>query len=143
LGLVGGLALLLIGLNLGWPRAAAPTDIVWEPWSAERVAQLREAGRPIYIDFTARWCATCQANKKVVFASDTVKRYFRDHKVATLKADWTNADPRITAELAKWHRGAVPFNLVYRLGDSQPYVLPEILTPTRVLAAFQSPSPAS
>jgi len=143
LGVVGGLALLLIGLNFGWPRAAAPTDIVWEPWSPERVAQLREAGRPIYVDFTARWCATCQANKKVVFASEAVQHYFRDHKVATLKADWTNADPRITAELAKWQRSAVPFNLVYRLGDSQPNVLPEILTPARVLAVFHSPLPAS
>jgi thiol:disulfide interchange protein len=139
LGLIGGLALLLIGLNLGWPRAAAATDIVWEPWSAERVAQLREAGRPIYADFTARWCATCQANKKVVFASDAVKRYFRDHKVATLKADWTNADPRITAELAKWHRSAVPFNLVYLPAHAEPRPLPELLTPGIVLRAFDAP----
>jgi thiol:disulfide interchange protein DsbD len=138
LGQGGGLALLLIGLNLGWPRAAAPTDIVWEPWSAERVAQLREAGRPIYTDFTARWCATCQANEKVVFASDTVQHYFRDHKVATLKADWTNADPRITAELARWHRSAVPFNLVYRPANAEPKVLPELLTPGIVLRAFDA-----
>jgi thiol:disulfide interchange protein/DsbC/DsbD-like thiol-disulfide interchange protein len=138
LSLIGGLALLLIGFNLGWPRAAAPTDIVWEPWSAERVAQLREAGRPIYTDFTARWCATCQANKKVVFASDAVKRYFRDHKVATLKADWTNADPRITAELARWHRSAVPFNLVYLPANSEPKALPELLTPGIVLRAFDA-----
>jgi thiol:disulfide interchange protein len=136
LGRVGALALLLIGLNLGWPRASAPTDIVWEPWSAARVAQLREAGRPIYTDFTARWCATCQANKKVVFSSAELKRYFRDHKVATLKADWTNADPLITAELAKWHRSAVPFNLVYPAGTSEPKTLPEILTPAIVLKAF-------
>jgi thiol:disulfide interchange protein len=138
LGVVGSLALLLIGLNLGWPRAAAPTDIVWEPWSAERVVQLREAGRPIYTDFTARWCATCQANKKVVFASDSVKRYFRDHNVATLKADWTNADPRITAELAKWHRSAVPFNLVYLPANAEPKALPELLTPGIVLKAFDA-----
>jgi thiol:disulfide interchange protein len=138
LGLIGALALLLIGLNLGWPRAAAPTDIVWEPWSAERVAQLRAAGRPIYVDFTARWCATCQANKKVVFASEELQRYFRDHQVATLKADWTNADPRITAELAKWHRSAVPFDLVYSTKNSEPKVLPEILTPRIVLDAFNA-----
>ncbi len=138
LGLIGALALLLIGFNLGWPRAAAPTDIVWEPWSAERVAQLRAAGRPIYADFTARWCATCQANKKVVFASDAVKRYFRDHKVATLKADWTNADPLITAELAKWHRSAVPFDLVYLPANAEPKALPELLTPGIVLKAFDA-----
>jgi thiol:disulfide interchange protein DsbD len=138
LGDISGVALLLIGLSLGWPRAAAPTDVVWQPWSAERVAQLRAAGRPIYTDFTARWCATCQANKKIVFSSAELKRYFRDHKVVALKADWTNADPLITAELAKWHRSAVPFNLVYPAGNSQPKVLPEILTPGIVLKAFDA-----
>ena len=136
LGRIGGVALLLIGVNLGWPRAVAPTDIVWEPWSAARVAQLRAAGQPVYTDFTARWCATCQANKKVVFSSAELKRYFHEHRVATLKADWTNADPLITAELAKWHRSAVPFNLVYPAGTLEPKVLPEILTPGIVLKAF-------
>jgi thiol:disulfide interchange protein DsbD len=133
----GGLVLLILGLTLGWPRAAKATDIVWEPWSAERIVQLQKEGRSVYVDFTARWCATCQANKKVVFGSSTVKDYFREQKVATLKADWTNADPRITAELAKWSRSAVPFNLVYLPGKAQPRVLPEILTPSIVLRALR------
>ncbi len=85
----------------------------------------------------ARWCATCQANKKVVFGSSEVENYFRDRKVATLKADWTNANPLITAELARWNRSAVPFNLVYVTGKREPTPLPEILTPGIVLDAFQ------
>jgi thiol:disulfide interchange protein len=133
----GALVLLAVALNLGWPRAPAVTDIVWEKWSMEHVDQLRAEGRPIYVDFTARWCATCQANKKVVFASTDVKNFFRDHKIATLKADWTNADPHITAELAKWNRSAVPFNLVYVPGKIEPKPLPEILTPGIVLSAFE------
>jgi thiol:disulfide interchange protein/DsbC/DsbD-like thiol-disulfide interchange protein len=142
----GALALLLLGLNWGWPRAAKATDIVWEPWSAERVAQLREEGRSIYVDFTARWCATCQANKKLVFGSEEVKRYVRDHHVALLKADWTNSDPHITAELARWHRSAVPFNLVYVPPASEPIVLPQLLTPATVLDSFRRaplPNPAT
>jgi thiol:disulfide interchange protein DsbD len=138
LAMAGALVLLLLGLNLGWPRAAKATDIVWEPWSAERVAQLRDEGRPIYVDFTARWCATCQANKKLVFSSEEVKRYVRDHHVALLKADWTNSDPRITAELARWHRSAVPFNLVYLPQASEPKVLPELLTPATVLDSLRA-----
>jgi len=133
------LALLLLasGLSLGWPRAQSPTEAVWEAWSAERVAQLQAEGRPVYVDFTARWCATCQANKKLVFASDEVNHYLRDNKVALLKADWTNADPLITAELAKWKRGAVPFNLVYLPGRADPVPLPEVLTADIVLAALK------
>jgi len=136
-GLVGALAMLVLGLQLGWPRSAAASDVTWEPWSIERVQQLRGENRPIYVDFTARWCATCQANKKLVFSSDEIKRYFRTRNVATLRADWTNSDPRITAELAKWNRSAVPFDLVYVPSQSAPKVLPEVLTPSIVLGAFE------
>jgi len=136
-GLIGGLALLSAGTALGWPQAPAPTDIVWEKWSPEAIAAARAEGRPVYVDFTARWCATCQANKKLVFTSDTVKETFRDQNVLTLKADWTNQDPAITAELAKWNRSAVPFNLFYLPGQSEPVVLPELLTPGIVLDAMQ------
>jgi thiol:disulfide interchange protein len=129
----GALVLLLFGLNVGWPRAVGAGEITWEPWSNERIAQLQAEGRPVYVDFTARWCATCQANKKVVFGSSAIQKYFREHRVATLKADWTNSDPRITAELAKWNRSAVPFDLIYLPGVAAPKVLPEILTPTIVL----------
>lgn len=126
-------------VGYGWPRAAAPDEIVWEPWSAERVAELQKAGRPIYVDFTARWCFTCQTNKKAVFAgpgSGEVLELFREKNVAALRADWTNRDPAITAELARWKRAAVPFNLVYLPGRAEPAVLPELLTPGTVLEVF-------
>ena len=134
---VGGLLLLVLGVSLGWPRKPTASDVVWEPWSTERVAQLRQEARPIYVDFTARWCATCQANKKLVFSSTQVKDLFRERHVAALKADWTNSDPRITEELLKWNRSAVPFNLVYRPGVPEPVVLPEILTPSVVLRSLR------
>lgn len=132
-GLLAGAVLLAAGVWTGWPR---PDHLAWQPWSPEAVAQLRAEGRPIYIDFTARWCATCQANKKVVFSSKEVLAAFADQKIATLKGDWTNADPRITAELAKYNRSAVPFNLVWLPGRDEPVILPEILTPGTVLAAL-------
>jgi thiol:disulfide interchange protein/DsbC/DsbD-like thiol-disulfide interchange protein len=137
-GLVGALALVALGLYWGWPRAAQAGEITWEPWSSQRVEQLRAEGRPIYVDFTARWCATCQANKKIVFGSEKVRHHVREHGVALLKADWTNSDPLITAELERWNRSAVPFNLVYLPGLEQPRVLPELLTPSIVLEALQA-----
>jgi thiol:disulfide interchange protein len=137
-GVIGGLACLAVGFIIGWPRMAAATDIIWEPWSPALVTRLRSGNRSIYVDFTARWCATCQANKKIVFGSDEVKRYFNQHHIATLRADWTNADSRITAELTKWHRGAIPFNLLYVPGHAEPQVLPEILTPEIVLTALSN-----
>ena len=51
------------------------------------------------------------------------------------------ADPAITAELARWGRSAVPFNLAYPAGgaDVEPRALPEVLTPDIVLRALQAP----
>jgi len=109
----------------------------WEPWSRERVEELVAADRPIYVDFTARWCLTCQVNKRNVFRSEEVQDYFRRHNVAMLIADWTNNDPAITAELARFERSTVPFNLVYRPGADKPIPLPELLTPGIVLDAFR------
>lgn len=137
IGIGGGIALLALGAALGWPRSPQPTDIVWEKWSPTAIAAAQAEGLPVYVDFTARWCATCQANKKYVFSSDEVKEYFRDQNVVTLKADWTNKDPAITNELAKWNRSAVPFNLVYLPGQSEPAILPELLTPGIVLDALR------
>jgi len=136
-GLIGGTALLTCGLWLGWPQAPAPNEVVWEPWSEELVAKYQREGRPIYLDFTARWCATCQTNKKLVFSSGEVLRTFADKNVAALKADWTNKDPKITAELAKYQKSAIPFNLVYLPGEASPRELPSLLTPGIVLDAIK------
>ncbi len=144
-----GLASLLVvgafGLWVGWPRTAAAAgtadgiaQVTWEPWSPEAVAKLRAENRIIYVDFTARWCATCQTNKKLVFSSDEVRRVFAERNIATLRGDWTTQDPRITAELAAYNRSAVPFNVIWAPGQDAPVILPELLTPGIVLDALET-----
>lgn len=132
---------LLVGLLavwLAWPQSKAPGEPVWEAWSPERVEALRAQKRTIYVDFTARWCATCQANKKAVFGSARVREFLRENQVVLLRADWTNRDPQITEALTSWERSAVPFNLIYLPDASEPKVLPELLTPDIVLDALKA-----
>ncbi len=146
-GVAGLIIAAAAGAWLGWPHdAAAKTaaglasgapEVVWEPWSPEAVAKFRSEGRIVYVDFTARWCATCQANKKLVFHSDDVLRYFAEKKIVTLRGDWTNKDARITAELGAYNRSAVPFNLIWFPGKKDPVLLPELLGPSVVLEALK------
>src|SRR5690606_27385992 len=70
IGVLGGHALLTDGTALDRPKPPAPTAIVWENSSPEANASARPDGRPVNVDFPARWCATCPANTQHVFASD-------------------------------------------------------------------------
>ncbi len=142
-GRLAAAVLLLAGIGLGWPKSFEPVPAIgagysvrWEHWSPEAVAAARTAGRTVYVDFTARWCATCQTNKAAVFTSGAVLAELAKRNVLLLKADWTSRDPAITAELARWGRTAVPFNLIYAPGRADPVILPELLTPGRVLEAL-------
>jgi thiol:disulfide interchange protein DsbD len=120
------------------PSAAAPTVAAgdWEPWSEARVAAALAAGKPVFIDFTAAWCVTCQANKRLVLERPAVTQAFEQAGVVRLRADWTRRDALIAAELARHGRNGVPLYLLIRPGQREAHVLPEVLTVAGVLEAL-------
>ena len=112
-------------------------ELNWEPFSPERVAEVRGEGKPLLIDFTAAWCLSCKVNERVAFGSSDVQDKLDKLEVVTMKADWTSRDERITQALAKFGRNSVPLYVLYTgKSDQPPVVLPEILTPGIVLDAL-------
>jgi thiol:disulfide interchange protein DsbD len=125
------------------PTAAATTTsaanasegVHWEAWSPQRQAELMAQGRPVFVDFTAAWCVTCQYNKRTTLANADVLADVASHQVALLRADWTRRDPTVTDALAQLGRNGVPTYALYS-GTRAPQVLSEVLSVDEVRAAL-------
>jgi len=105
----------------------------WESFSRERVEALLQEGKPVFVDFTARWCLICQANH-LVLSVDEVDKKMSDLGVVKMKGDWTKRDPAITEALARQGRSGVPLYLLYTGKPGEPpHILPQVLTPDIVL----------
>ena len=108
----------------------------WLPWSPEAQAKALADGKVVYVDFTARWCATCQVNKRV-YKQDDVAKALTSAGVVLLKADWTKKDSVIADELRKYGRTGIPLNIFLKTGQP-PAILSEALTGTEVLSALSA-----
>ncbi len=121
----------VLSLQVGAEKPAPAADL-WQPWSQVRVDRLVAADKPVFVDFTAAWCVTCQVNKKLVLQSPEVEAAFRFRGVALLRADWTRPDPEIARALASLGRNGIPVYVLYIPGRA-PELLPEVLTREAVL----------
>jgi thiol:disulfide interchange protein DsbD len=138
--------LIAIGIWSVWaigPNVVKPGDVLpsqtsggrWQAWSPDRVTQLMAAGQPVFVDFTAAWCVTCQYNKKTTLADAGLLAELDAKKVVMLRADWTRRDPAITAALAQLGRNGVPVYVFYK-SRQPPIVLTEILSVQEVRDAL-------
>jgi thiol:disulfide interchange protein DsbD len=145
---VAALASLVAGLWIGLPGqapaagaaagASGATEPLWEPWSVQTVNDAVAVRRPVFVDFTAAWCVSCQVNEALVLNREPVLGQMQRRGVLRLRADWTNRDPEITAALARHGRNGVPLYLLYVPGEPAPRVLPEILTSAVMIEALSA-----
>ncbi|MGC6427728.1 MAG: protein-disulfide reductase DsbD family protein [Akkermansiaceae bacterium] len=118
-------------------------DNSWDDWSQEKVEAALAQGRPVYVDFTAKWCVTCQSNKKVAYTSE-VKKALKDRNVLLLRADKTKPSPDIEKALAELNRTAIPVNALYVPDrEENPTITPEVLTPGYLLELIETEVPQS
>lgn len=107
-----------------------------QPYSSTKLAALRAAGKPVFVDMTAAWCITCQVNERVALEPASVQRLFRSHHITLMIGDWTRRNPAITRFLAAHGRDGVPIYVYYPPDHAKPVVLPQILTPSIVTGAI-------
>ena len=111
----------------------------WQPFTPALLAQSRAAGKPVFVDFTASWCLSCQVNERLILRRADIEQRLRDSGAVLLRADWTNQDPDITQALAALGRSGVPTYALYPADPNAPaHVLPEVLTPGIVMDALNS-----
>ncbi len=140
-----GLIAAVIALYALWPNdepiakqgSAISKSDAWGQYSRQSLTELQQAGKAVFVDFTAAWCVTCQANKQLVLNTEAVQQAFKAKGVVLLRADWTLRDPAITEALAEFGRNGVPVYVLYRPGK-EPLVLPEVLSKTVVLDALST-----
>ncbi len=102
--------------------------IAWQEFSSSKLQTLRSGTQPIFIDFTAAWCLTCQVNDRTVFNQESVIKRFQELSIVPLKADWTNYDQDITNALKAYGRNSIPLYIYYPKPNGEPIILPELIT---------------
>ncbi len=116
-----------------------PDGIQWHTWSPEAVVAAQKNGQTVLVDFTAKWCMTCIANKKTSIDISSVRTLIAENNIKAFRADFTRRPDHITRELAKWNRAGVPLVLIFSPDiNKKPKILPEVLTPGIVLEALKN-----
>ena len=113
--------------------AAAEGTVAFTP---EKLAELRKAGTPVFVDMTADWCITCKANEHAVLNTDGFRDLLKRTGTVYMKGDWTNEDPAITAFLQQYHTPGVPLYVVFPKNGGDGRKLPTVLTSSLVEEAL-------
>lgn len=97
-------------------------------YSAEKLAELRAAGTPVFVDMTADWCVTCKANEHAVLDTQAFRNLLQRTGAVYMKGDWTDVNPAISAFLQQYHSPGVPLYVVFPRNGGPGKQLSTVLT---------------
>lgn len=140
-GLAGLLAVSVFALpaSLGLPHDPSARSVAvdyWQPLDAAEIPLRVAEGKLVFVDVTADWCITCQANKKLVLDRAEVAKRLASENVIAMRGDWTSPSDEIMRYLEGFGRYGIPFNAVYGPGAPNGIALPELLTVNTVTDAL-------
>jgi thiol:disulfide interchange protein len=105
-------------------------------YSPEKLAALRAAGTPVFVDMTADWCVTCKANEHTVLDTQAFRDLLQRTGAVYMKGDWTDVNPTISAFLQIYHSPGVPLYVVFPKHGGAGQQLSTVLTPALVEQAL-------
>jgi len=130
----------MVAANQLADQAAAETPGIateWVEFDRAQIARLVSQGDVVFVDVTADWCLTCQANKLLVLDREPVVSELAAPGVVAMRADWTRPNEDISRYLASFDRFGIPFNAVYGPGAPNGIVLSELLSTEAVMQALR------
>ena len=101
-----------------------PNTLRWVAYSDQVKAKAMKRGQPIFVDFTADWCASCKAFEKTHIETPSMIKVFSKTGILAVKADLTKSDDAMWDVLAQLGRNGLPAYVIY-LPDGTHDLLPE------------------
>lgn len=107
----------------GQLKVTSADELVWVPYAKDTVSKTLAAGQPIFLDFTAEWCASCKTFEKTHLNTAASRKAFVDAGVMTMKVDLTS-DEGEWDYLATFGRSGLPAYVIL-MPDGTHDLLPE------------------
>jgi thiol:disulfide interchange protein len=140
-----GLATTAVGAVIGF-AFFGPTkhDVPWIPYNEAVLAKYRSEGKTVMIEFTARWCLTCQSNMKFAIDRPQVAQLVEKNEVVPLLADWSEPSDEILSKLKELESLSIPLLAIYPADPgADPIVLRDAITESQLIDALEQAGPSS
>ena len=138
----------LIGWGAFTLLSPGESVIDWQqPFSRDRIAELRRSGATVMVDFSADWCPTCKFNLAYAIETDRVKAAVEKNRVVPVLADWTDGSNEIKVALEGLQSRSIPVLAIYPAATPggqcpEPIVLRDLITEAQVLEALEKAGPS-